>query len=259
MPTQQINQGAPRPRISAVMNTYNAERYLEDVLRSLRGFDEIVVVDMHSTDRTREIAAAHGARIVDFERCGICEPARNAAIQAATSPWVLIVDADEVVPGRLRDYLYEVAARADAPAALRIPRRNNFMGRELHSLYPDYVTRFARRDAIDWPPVIHAQPVVSGDVKSIPTSRRDLAIIHLEENTINSRMEKASRYAEKEVERRGKRRYSAAAYAVKPLGRFVRSYFLKGGWRDGRPGLVWALLEAHYKLTTLLRQHPEGQ
>ena len=39
MPTQQINQGAPRPRISAVMNTYNAERYLEDVLRSLRGFD----------------------------------------------------------------------------------------------------------------------------------------------------------------------------------------------------------------------------
>lgn len=117
------------------MNTYNAERYLEEVLRSLRGFDEIVVVDMHSTDCTREIAAAHGARIVDFERCGICEPARNAAIQAATSPWVLIVDADEVVPERLREYLYEVAARADAPTALRIPRRNSFMGRELHSLY----------------------------------------------------------------------------------------------------------------------------
>ena len=119
--------------------------------------------------------------------------------------------------------------------------------------------RNARRDAIDWPPVIHAQPVVSGVVESIPASRRDLAFIHLEENTINSRMEKASRYAEKEVERRGKHRYSAAAYAVKPLGRFVRSYFLKGGWRDGRPGLLWALLEAHYKLATLLRQHPDGQ
>ena len=86
------------PRISAVLNTYNAAEHLDEVLDALHGFDEIILVDMHSTDETRAIATRHGARIIDFERCGICEPARNAAIQAASNPWVLIVDADEIVP-----------------------------------------------------------------------------------------------------------------------------------------------------------------
>lgn len=243
-----------RPRISAVLNTYNAAEHLDAVLTSLRGFDEIVVVDMHSDDDTRSIARSHGARIVDHERCGICEPARNAAIRAASNPWVLIVDADEVVTDELRDYLYEVAARADAPAALRIPRINRFMGHEMHCLYPDYVTRFAARDRIDWPPTIHAQPHVDGRVESIPASRRELALRHLERNTVSSRLAKMVTYSEKELTRRGARRYGAAAFALKPFMRFFRSYVLRGGWRDGHAGLLWAKLEAQYKLATMTRQ-----
>lgn len=243
-----------RPKISAVLNTYNAAEHLDEVLKSLAGFDEIVLVDMHSDDDTRRIAAAHGARIVDFERCGICEPARNAAIEAASHPWVLVVDADELVTPQLRDYLYDTAAREDAPAALRIPRINSFMGREMHCLYPDYLTRFARKERIFWPPVIHAQPQIDGVIESIPASRRELAFVHLERNTIASRLEKISRYSAKEVDRRGYRHYSAPAFLVKPFGRFFRSYFLKSGVRDGLPGFIWALLEAHYKLTTMLRQ-----
>lgn len=242
------------PRISAVMNTYNAERYLPEVLDSLAGFDEIVLVDMHSTDRTREIALRYGARIVDFERCGICEPARNAAIQAASNPWVLIVDADELIPGPLRDYLYRVAGGENPPAALRIPRINSFMGREMRCLSPDYVTRFARRDAIDWPPVIHAAPVVDGRVDTVPAGDRRLSFIHLERNDVKSRLEKMARYTDSELLRRGPRRYGTLSYLLKPLERFIRSFVLKSGWRDGHPGLVWALLEAQYKLATMAKQ-----
>ena len=137
------------PRISAVLNTYNAAEHLDEVLDALHGFDEIILVDMHSTDETRAIATRHGARIIDFERCGICEPARNAAIQAASNPWVLIVDADEIVPPALRDYLYKLISSPNPPAALRLPLRNYFMGCEMHCLYPNYITRFARRDAIE--------------------------------------------------------------------------------------------------------------
>lgn len=246
-----------KPRISVVMNTYNAAEHLDRVLDALHRFDEIVVVDMHSTDATRDIAAAHGARIVMHEPCGICEPARNAAIQAATNDWVLIVDADELVTPQLADYLYQVAAK-DEVAALRIPRRNFFMDCEMHCLYPDYVTRFARRDAIDWPPIIHAQPVIDGRIDSINSRRRELALLHLERNTISSRIEKMDRYTMKEVERRGPRRYNTLAFMLKPLSRFVRSYFLKGGWRDGQPGLLWASLEAQYKFTTMARQHEKA-
>jgi len=243
-----------RPRISAVLNTCNAAEHLDKVLSALKGFDEIILVDMYSTDETRDIAARHGARVIDFEPCGICEPARNTAIQAASYPWVLIVDADEIVPDALREYLYEVAARPDAPAALRIPLINSFMGRRMHCLYPNYITRFARRDAIDWPPVIHARPIVDGRIESIPARRKDLALIHLARNTVDSRLEKLERYTAREVERRGPRRYGAAAFIFKPLARFFHDYVLKGGFRDGHPGLVWALLDAQYKLATIARQ-----
>lgn len=243
-----------RPRISAVLNTYNAAEYLDEVLLALAGFDEIVVVDMQSDDATKEIANRHGARIVEHEPCGICEPARNAAIQAATSDWVLIVDADEIVPEALRDYLYETAASSDAPDALKIPRRNSFMGREMKCLYPDYVTRFARKDAIFWPPEIHSTPVVSGRVIEIPAKRKDLALLHLEKNTVASRLEKMMRYSGKEVERRGPKKFRLLAYVFKPFARFFRSFVLKGGWRDGQAGLLWAILEAQYKIATMEQQ-----
>lgn len=249
-----MNERPESQRISVVMNTYNAEAFLPRVMESVKGFDEIVVVDMHSTDRTRDIARGYGARIVDHERCGICEPARNAAIQAATNPWVLIVDADEEVPSSLRDYLYETVSHSDAPDAIKIPRVNSFMGREMRCLYPDYVTRFARKDRIYWPPVIHAAPEVNGRVKCIPRDMRNLALIHLEKNDVASRLEKLDRYTKQEVVRRGARKYGKPGYLIKPFGRFFRSYVLKGGWRDGRPGFIWGILEAQYKIATMLRQ-----
>ncbi len=249
-----MNTRPARERISAVMNTYNAEAYLPGVLESLKGFDEIVVVDMRSTDRTRDIAREYGAKIIDFEPCGICEPARNAAIQGGDNPWVLIVDADEEVPAALRDHLYDLISKADAPDALKIPRVNSFMGREMHCLYPDYVIRFAKKDRIWWPPVIHATPQVKGKVVAIPADRKDLALIHLEKNDVASRLEKLDRYTDQELKRRGCRRYGLPSYIFKPFGRFFRSFVLKGGWRDGRAGLLWGILEAQYKIATMARQ-----
>ena len=77
-----------KERISAVVNTYNAEKYLDEVLAALAGFDEIVVCDMESSDRTLAIARAHGCRIVTFPKGNITivEPARDFAIQSSTPP-----------------------------------------------------------------------------------------------------------------------------------------------------------------------------
>src|SRR5438876_8216512 len=81
--------------LSAVVNTFNEEAHLPACLESLRWASEIVVVDMHSEDRTAEIAAAFGCRVFQHERTGYVEPARNFAIQQAKNSWVLVVDADE--------------------------------------------------------------------------------------------------------------------------------------------------------------------
>ena len=85
--------------ISVVINTYNASCHLQQVLDTVKGFDEVVVCDMESTDDTFDIAKRNGCKIVVFPRGNyqICEPARQTAIDAASCKWVLVVDADELV------------------------------------------------------------------------------------------------------------------------------------------------------------------
>lgn len=74
----------------------NEERFLEACLRSVSGLvDEVIVVDTGSTDRTVEIAQSMGATVVHFSWCDDFSAARNAAIEASTSDYLLILDADE--------------------------------------------------------------------------------------------------------------------------------------------------------------------
>ena len=101
-----MNHYSSPPRISVVINTYNAEKHLEKVLDSVKQFDEIVICDMYSTDKTLEIARKYNCRIVYYKKEPFVEPARNFAIQSASYEWVLLVDADEVISDELRQYLY---------------------------------------------------------------------------------------------------------------------------------------------------------
>ena len=100
-------------KISVVIQTYNSELYLGRVLESVKLFDEVVICDMYSTDRTLEIAQRYGCKVVYHEKIPFCEPARNFAIQSASYEWILVVDSDEVVPEDLRSYLYERIERKD--------------------------------------------------------------------------------------------------------------------------------------------------
>ncbi|MBL8857457.1 MAG: glycosyltransferase [Planctomycetes bacterium] len=84
------------PKISLCVIARNEERFIRDCLRSANGsVDEMIVVDTGSTDRTREIAAAEGARVVEFDWRDDFSAARNAALTAATGSHMLILDADE--------------------------------------------------------------------------------------------------------------------------------------------------------------------
>ena len=228
-------------RITAIVHTYNAREHLGRVLDILQGFDELLVVDMESTDDTCAIAREKGARVITFERGEhrIVEPARQFGIDHAGCPWVLEVDADELVTPELTAFLRELAGRPDAPDGLYIPRRNFFMEREMHSGYPDPVLRFFRRDKCLWPATIHAIPKIDGRVESIPARRKELAFIHLANESVHSRAEKHLRYSSYEAERKAaRRRHPALDLLWRPGFIFLRKYLLKGGWRDGLPGLV---------------------
>lgn len=113
--------------VSVVVCNYNGERYLEECLASvaaLRGIvDEVIVVDNHSTDRSREIAERLGARIVALAtNDGPC-PARNRGMREARNRWVLALDNDAVcTPDLLERLSAAVAAAPTGPVAIAQPR-----------------------------------------------------------------------------------------------------------------------------------------
>lgn len=241
-----------KDRISVVINTFNAEKYLAQTLESLSGFDEIVVCDMESTDSTVDIASKYGCRVVTFPKGDytICEPARDFAIHSAQNSWVLVVDADEVVPDALRDYLYRTIADESFNDAIAIPRRNMFIGKPVNDT-PDYQLRFFRKENAFWPPVIHARPEIKGNVIEIPSSRKDLYLIHLDDPDISSRITKLNRYTDYEVPKRLNKHYGTTKLLFRPIWFFIRSYFLGKGYRDGKRGIIKAYMAMMYQVTLI--------
>ena len=239
-------------KISVVINTYNAEQHLAKVLDAVKDFDEIVICDMESTDSTLDIARQYGCKIVTFEKKDytIVEPARNFAIQSASHPWVLVVDADEIVTPELHQYLYKHISKPAPEEGIYIPRRNYFMGRFMHALYPDYILRFFRKDVTDWPPIIHIQPNVQGKVIHAPQHGK-LAFEHLANDTLSDRLRKTDIYTDNEVKKKAGKHYGPLKFILRPTHRFLKSYILKGGFRDGIPGFIYACLEATYQVVMM--------
>ena len=136
-------------RLSACIIALNEERHLPACLESVGFCDEIVVVDSGSVDRTREIARAAGARVVEQPWLGYGAQ-RKVALDHALGEWVLEIDADERVSPELRE---EMRAFVDDPPAgvdlAGLPLRDILVGHPLgrSAKYPKYRHRLFRRDA----------------------------------------------------------------------------------------------------------------
>ena len=240
-------------KISVVINTYNSEKHLNRVLSSVKGFDEILICDMYSTDRTLEIANTYNCEIVHHEKCEIVEPARNFAIQSASNEWILLIDSDEIVPEALQEYLYTIIKEESDLQGLWLARKNYSLGHFLHGDYPDYILRFFRRNNVCWLPHIHSQPQINGCIKYIPKRRKELALIHLANNSITGKLQKLNTYTDYEISKRTKQKFSILKMFTATFFRFFKSYIIKGGFRDGKAGVVIAGMDAFYKFVTIAK------
>ena len=240
--------------ISVVINTYNAQEHLAKVLESVKDFDEVVVCDMESTDDTVKIAEQYGCRVVTFPKNGhtCCEPARTFAIQAAQNPWVLVVDADEIVTPELRKALYEVEKEGrregekegrSPVAGYYIPRQNMFMGMFVRDFHYDYQLRFLVREGTEWPPTIHSLPKVPGRVEKLKAPK-EARLLHLMDETMHEYVAKMNVYTDNETE---KKQYGVAALFWRPLWRFFKSYVMDGSFRMGVRGLIRSGMHAVYQ------------
>ena len=236
-------------KLTAVVNTLNEELHLEECLASLKGVaDEIVVVDMHSDDRTVAIARRFTDRVFTHERTGYVEPAREFAIRQATGDWILVIDADErlspALARSLRSLIHE-----QAPAAYALPFRTFIAGRWLKGTGwergREHHMRLFRAGAVEWPTHVHAVPIVNGETRRVDLGE-DATIDHVAFATLSEFIQRTDRYTEGEariLEERG------AVWSPEEAARAMRAEWLERYHpdRDGAHSFVLAGFMAFYR------------
>ena len=237
-------------KITATIITLNEAEHIRLACESVAWADEIVVVDSGSTDDTREIARACGARLIENEWPGFAAQKEFAASQASHD-WIFSLDADERVSDELRDSI--LALRELEPAQLAdgysIARRAFYMGRWIKGggWYPDRQLRLYKKNRGSWHgPHIH-ESVKLDEGARLSTLKGDI-LHYTGSNAAEHHQLIGERYAPlgaRQMFEAGRRTTPLAIALVGPAA-FLRSFILKGGFRDGLAGYTIARFAAHH-------------
>jgi len=236
---------ARRQALSVAIVTRNEVSRVRDCLESAAWADEIVVVDCGSSDGTQAICRARGAVVIERPWGGYAAQ-KNLALGEARHPWVLSLDADERVTGELKAQILEVLA-ADGPCdGYRVPRRNIFFGKWLRhgDLWPDYQVRLFRKGRGRFnDKAVHESVEVEGRVGELTAPLDHRSYDRLEEF-----FSRQVRYAGLAAEERAAQCEAPRLrdLILRPMGRFLKGYLLRGGWRDGAEGFIAAAGAAFY-------------
>jgi len=263
---------ADHASISAIVLTFNEERNLPECLASLAGWvDEIFVVDSGSTDGTVDIARQAGARVYEhaFEHYGA---QRNWAIDhlPIASGWTLHIDADERITPELHRSITAALAREPREVeGFLVSRRTMFMGRWIRhgGHYPAWHLRLIRTGAGRCEDRLYDQHFyVTGAVQKlqgdlIDTWTPDVATFtarHLRWAALEAAEHEAPAAAAGRIRGRlgsdnaiEQRRWLRDWYArlplfVRPTAYFLYRYVVRLGFLDGRPGLVFHVLQGFW-------------
>lgn len=229
-------------RIAAVIITKNEERNIEACLASVAWTDERIVVDACSTDRTAALARESRARVFVRPWPGF-GPQKNFGIEQTQADWILVVDADERITEPLRREILDLLRSGPPPdvTGYEIPRRNFFYGRWIRGggISPDYQLRLFRRSAGRYDDVLlHERLHLSGRI-----ARLQHPMDHFSMPGIREHVRKMMRYttlgAQEKLKSRS--RVSALDLAGNHLGTILKTYVLRGGYRDGVHGIIVAM------------------
>jgi glycosyltransferase involved in cell wall biosynthesis len=239
--------------LSAVLVAQNEEKTIGDALASVAFCDEVVVVDSGSTDRTRAVAEAAGARVIVNAPWPGFVAQRDFATRAARHDWVLALDADERVGAALREEVQALRARGFAEAGYRIPRVACYLGRWIRGTdwYPDWQVRLFDRTRGGWRgDLVHESVAVRG-----PLGRLRGELEHHPYADISDHLRKIDSYTTlwaRQARAAGRRSNVVDIFAGASWA-FFRNYLLKRGFLLGSAGLIVSVLNTHYTFAKLAK------
>lgn len=239
-------------KLSVVVLTKNEEARIAACLESARWADEIIVVDDESTDRTVEIARRF-TDAVFLKKMDVEGRHRNWAYAQAKNPWVLSLDADEIVTPELREEIERTLPGNPPENGFTIPRRNyigNYWVRH-GGWYPAPQLKLFRKDKFRYEGVaVHPRAFMDD-----PCGHLKNDLIHYSYRNTEDFLQKLNRQTSWEAQKwlaQGKP-MRLGRFLWRTCDRFMRTYFLRRGYQDGFIGFVVAFNAGLYQFVSYLK------
>lgn len=246
--------------LTVIIAAKNEGHQIKACVSSVAFADEILVLDSESSDDTATLAREAGAtvHITDWPGYG---PQQQRGIDLAQSDWVLSLDADELVSDALRQEIQAAIAQSNFDGFF-LPRHSSFCGVfiEHGGWRPDYTLRLVRRPLAGFTNhFLHAHMTVNGKASYLKSP-----IIHFSYRTLDDVLEKLNRYSRgAAIDSLARGVSSSLAKAIlKGFWSFIRTYFIRQGFRDGKMGLVLAVYNSqttYYKYLRIWLHSKEQQ
>jgi glycosyltransferase involved in cell wall biosynthesis len=236
-------------RLSVCVITHNEEANISRTLDSVRTLaDEIIVVDSHSTDRTVALAQSKGANVFAEDWQGFAAQ-KNDAIAKSTGDWILSLDADEEVSPELAASILALKSVSTSPQfdGYFMARRNLYLNKWIKraGYYPDRKLRLVKRQFAKFElRAVHEDMKMAGNTGVLQGD-----LIHHAYADLEKFIDHANRYsslgAQMVVDER-RARFSIIDIVFRAAVNFIYRYIFRGGFLDGREGLLVHLTHASY-------------
>lgn len=240
--------------ISICVVTKNEEHNIVDCLNSVTSFaNEIIVIDSESTDRTVELCRRFTDKITVTPWQG-CGPQKKQVVSMATCDWVLILDADERVTPELANEIKQ-ALQQSTYNGYKIPFKSYYCGKQIRFgdwFNEQHIRLFRRVQGEVIPRLVHFGLKVQP-----PIGKLKAHMLHYSFPTVNSVINKMNRYSNDGAEHFFAAHKTTSVWSAIGHGlfTFIRGYFFRLGFLDGRQGLMLAVSNAegsYYKYIKLL-------
>ena len=233
--------------LTAIVLAKNEEQNIARCLKALSFCNEVIVINDDSTDGTVQKAKEQGAIVVTRAMNGNFAAQRNAAMEQAKNPWILYIDADEVVSSELAKEITTLLETNTREHAFRIPRRDWFWGQAIEhgevafARKSGFIRLVKKRSGI-WKGTVHEEfhPTDS----HVPVGQLNNTIEHYPHPTLTEFLLDINDYSTIRAKELfdTNHRFSLLETITKPVGKFIYTYFVKQGYKDGPAGFAYSFL-----------------
>jgi glycosyltransferase involved in cell wall biosynthesis len=249
-------------KLSVAIITFNEEKRIARCLESVLALaDEIIVIDSYSTDKTEDICKRYPVTFIKNTFAGHVEQ-KNFALSKTNFDYVLSLDADEVLSKELQQEILLIKQNPTEKAYF-FNRLTNYNGHWVRfcGWYPDQKVRIFNKNFAKWGGVNPHDIIILND--EVVAKKIDGDLLHYSYDSISSHIEQTNKFTTIAANAAFVQGVHSSWFKIitRPILKFLRDYFYKLGFLDGKYGLIICVingLSAFLKYSKL-KELQEGQ